>query len=95
MCLGIEISAVTFVVVQANVVCGVHSRDVGGPIVCPVKVDVVTVRTWHVCVDLLPKVPLIREAMSRVQVTRQWLVDHLVAASGLTIERHQGIARPQ
>ena len=95
MGIRIELLAVVVSVMQADVLRGWHALNVRRSVVSAVEIHVVTVRPRNVRVNLVPQIPLIRQAVGRVHVASKRLIDGLIAAHKVTIQRHQSIARPQ
>jgi len=50
------------------------------------------VRSGLVFVDSIPDVPVVRQAVGRIEMAVDRLVDHLVAAPQIPVERHERIA---
>ena len=85
----IELHAIAFGAVQAYVIRREHPFDIRGAIVATVAIDMVTVCSRSVRIDVAANVPLVSQPMRRHEMSIQRLIDHFITASQLPIQRHQ------
>ena len=88
-CMPIELHAIAFGAVHAYVIRREHPFDIRGAIVATVAIDMVTVCSRSVRIDVAANVPLVSQPMRRHEMSIQRLIDHFITASQLPIQRHQ------
>ena len=88
----IEAFAVAVPVMQTDVMRCRHSLDVSGTVIAPIEVDVVSMGTGDIAVNLMPDIPFIGKPMGRVHKAVNRLVDLLIAAHRIAVERHERVS---
>ena len=89
---GIEILPIVFPVVQANMLRRRHPLNIRRSVVSSIKIHVMAMGPRSFAVNLVPKVPLIRQSMSWIKMTVDRLIHRLVAPHQVPIQRHQRIS---
>ena len=75
---------------ERQVRLGLHSLDVPWVVVEAVMIDVVSMLTWQVGVDLVAQIPLVRQPVRCQHMPIDRLIDHLVTPSEGSVQGHQG-----
>src|ERR1700722_5828242 len=88
---GIEIRAVSFVVMQTNWLGCFQSRNVGRPVVAAIKIHVMAMCTGDVIVNFVPQIPLISQSVSGIQMPVDRLIYRFIAADQVPVQWHQRV----
>jgi hypothetical protein len=63
-------------------------QHVSWAVIATVEIAVVAMRARCGLIDFVSQVPLVRKSMRGIQMPVDWLVNHLIAAHEIAIERH-------
>ena len=77
---GIEILTVVSLIMQANVLRRFQPRNVGRPVVAAIKIHVMAMRPRDFVVNFVPQIPLISQAMRRIKIPVDRLINRFIAA---------------
>ena len=80
MLTGVEIFTAILIVMQANILRRIEPHDIRRIIVATIEVDVMSVSTGTLSINLVSKIPFVGQSVRRMQKTVDRLISHFVAA---------------